>query len=1257
MSLLIELEENIISNCFSLDPSKKESKIRYQEEKIEVTPKQFFDLTYITSTLKELFINLNQNLLGINMNRSIILSAKHGTGKTHALLALYNLFQAPEVAEDYLKENKIKLNKFTITEIKNNSQSCILDLSKEKTDKIWEVIFNKLDKKDILKNIYGYPEVDEIRELINNKYTLILIDGLKEYFDSIDDEREDYLLEANKIFLTTLLKEAKENDKLIIGLGTLEDNQIIADINNELEIRVKNMNNLDECREIIFNRLFKNKKTKRKEIKEVIDKYLEEYQRIGFSFKNIEQVRENFINSYPFHPQLLNYIIKSYQKYCTYLPKPMNHIKILAKLVKENYQDKELILLSDLNTKLFEKINIGITEAFQENLLDCVDKGEYCSDILKIIFLVQISEDRFVSQEEILQGLVMPDKNNAKAIEENLKRVINHSSQLITENLKYKIKVDKDIITLINEKLPKMDRRKAQNKLLSFFRENFVDFDYKIYNFDQIKDDSDFKVVLLLTPPESKKELIKEIKNKIYNRNFKNNLLIIKADKSICTPENINTIKKINLLDQLKEGENNFFNSEVELFRDLLEDQLRKSLENLKYSYLIWTQVQGKIDLVEKKIESLNINLKEEIEADFTTIEKYIKRKLNERKKITVEELLLETKKNIFNPIIIQDQTFYNVIKKLSIKDEIYISKNNEVYNKSKELLLKYILSILEQKCSLAIQDLIYRIEENIELNFKVDQQELYDLLIALHKGQKIFFDKNNNCIYKDNSVLIQEKVAEINNKEARKELFDYIKEELFDIEIQIYGHDQIKDNKKVKVLLLDISHKLVASNLEKYANNSLLYRRELEFFLNDKIYKKLKYKNTLAIIKPKEDLFSVEIINLIKEIIAIRNSDSIRKESGVLNEKKRILNNLLQNINWLYLKWEQDTKGIKLKQEKISIDNILEEIKPDFNLAKGLVKAEIDNRGDKIYTEELLEGFKQDRSKIFLIEDEFFDALIDELRVENYLFTASNNKLIYKDIRTLIKDQLREVDDNIAKERLIALISKDLFGQEFKVYSYHQLEDKNDLEYVILLNDLYSDDRLKEFLEDNIYHGRKFQNTLVIIKANENILVEENIILMKKILLLEELKANIGIRTKLKEKKKQLLHNLRSSFGVYLRWFAKDGEVKLSKEDLEYESFNLSQMIKSDRLLLKEFILREIKGKTAGVLIEKLLSCCKSYRHNPFISDDIIFYQVIEQLYDSSKITLKDKNSKVYYEEKIIINKDMVLLDSNINFDNQKAN
>jgi hypothetical protein len=788
-----ELNQQENSKCqFDLNVARLET----EEDCLENNLESFLELTYPSQLIKDVIEFINSSLKNNKMRYkdnggTVILYGGHGLGKSHALITAYSLFRDFDIAADWLDNHNIKFNKFNAFAIKNKSRSCIISLLDESEDRIWVPIFEKLGRINLLKQKDKVPSKNTLRKIAKEENIAIFIDGFEKFFNQLQKNNEDVLLEDNKLFITNLLKEASKNENLIVFIAALGTEEVIQQIFPKQEVIIKDADKISQRNDFIFYHLFDQLKNDqfRTNVGSSIDNILEEYENTSISILNPEKFREELIASYPFHPDLLAILKNIYRANFAQIKDGENEISILKDLI-EQYKDKELLVLSDLPLDIFGTAFSKLNNALEAELKNIdLDTKKYYQRILKTIFFYTIDNNNQATKENILKAIIRPgEENNIKQLLAELNELIEQGNYIGSNEDIYFIKPKKSLNTLIQEQIENISEQETRGQLKEYIRNYIFDSNYKFYEDNNLADNREFSYLLLLDRIDDKTQLENLLNQQVYDDlTYENSFVFIIATEDIVADKYLDLVQQVIAIRTIIDYQ---VGEEKEKLQEQLKDTEEELIDLLKESfgsYLKWAITDdGESKLEQVGFELQNINNPQDIIIDKRAIKDYI---LNiEQDVIQLDELLDDMKKNRYAPFVPGQKVLYEVIEDLEM-DEGFI-----------------------------------------------------------------FVEETKN-LYKSLSAFLEGKRKKVSDNTAKNKLVSHLKHDLFNPNYKIYGRDEIPDEEQLQfvIIISDLiedknERRFLEEKIYKgrnYQNRLLLMKSNTNIFTEENI-KKVKKEISL---------------------------------------------------------------------------------------------------------------------------------------------------------------------------------------------------------------------------------------------------------------------------------------------------------------------------------------------------------------------------------------------------------------------------
>ena len=200
VSEILDVRDEVLNR--EIDGVLKSYKVDSDEIRLENNPEKFFEITYPSNTMKNVLEVINDKLQNKTSKGNIILAGPYGSGKSHGLIAIYHLFNNSELGNKWLNKWNLELS------LPSNSKSLLISLGKKDYTYLWEPIFIKGKREDLIKKVEKYPGTDLIEEFVGNDIVIILLDEIETWYQSFnrDNKEEKAQVERNRFFYRIYLK-------------------------------------------------------------------------------------------------------------------------------------------------------------------------------------------------------------------------------------------------------------------------------------------------------------------------------------------------------------------------------------------------------------------------------------------------------------------------------------------------------------------------------------------------------------------------------------------------------------------------------------------------------------------------------------------------------------------------------------------------------------------------------------------------------------------------------------------------------------------------------------------------------------------------------------------------------------------------------------------------------------------------------------------------------------------------------------------
>ncbi|KXA95606.1 hypothetical protein AKJ36_00090 [candidate division MSBL1 archaeon SCGC-AAA259I07] len=640
-------------------------KISADEDRLETNPKNLFDLTYPSNALRNVLELIDEKLKYKNSQGAAVLTGTYGSGKSHGLIALYYLFKNPDIAKNWLNSWNI--------DIKNpsDSDSVILSTLETDADLLWKPIFERAEREDLLEKVKRYPETGTIEKLVEDNTLAILLDEIESWYQSMQKDSSEELIERNRVFIQNLLEVANDpNQNLFVFITTLGKGTSLDEIIQRTNPRYIDMSASGDREDIIQHRLFKMSEEKKEgKIREIVSEYVDKYN-APIEIEDEKRYEERMVQSYPFHPQLLNLLDRIYE---TASQNVRGEMRVLAEVLARKYKDTDLILLSDVNEKAFQGINLDLIRRFRADVEKRVSDIAYGEKLLRSILMYSLDEKSGpANPSDTLLGTYKPTEGmTLTQLDMSLENLVGMAHYLHREDGHYTIKTEENVMALANKEVENIEDTEASNKIAEILKESVFDNRVFIYETEKedIPDDKEITYVVLGKSYGSDSQLKEELEDFYEGREYQNTIIFV-------SPRNGGSIKDSSLLDKSKlilaaERLKGKIEDPEEKLQDLQDEEKKEILNEIENQYGYWINWSPEtetsvVDIVKRPVSADIDDIKEKIETDKSLLEEKIQESVSGKEEgVKVGHLLRDFKKYRKNPVISNDTTYYNVLRRM----------------------------------------------------------------------------------------------------------------------------------------------------------------------------------------------------------------------------------------------------------------------------------------------------------------------------------------------------------------------------------------------------------------------------------------------------------------------------------------------------------------------------------------------------------------------------------------------------------------
>lgn len=662
-------------------------KVESEGDSIESEPEKFFSTTYPSNAIKNVLARVNDKLTYESDRGGFVLSGPRGSGKSHALVTLYHLFKHPKIAKDWLKNWHIDLK------IPQNSDGIILSAQETDPDLLWEPIFRKAGKEDLLNKVKRYPTTDIIKELVGDRTFAIFLDEFGTWWETFDESVDRKNIKKNEMFLLALLEVADDRDyQLNVFITSYGSISGLDQTLNRTKPYREDMASTGDREEIIFHRLLETPRNKldRGRLKKVIQEYTRKYEE-PIHISNMPRYEEKFLKSYPFHPQLLQIVDDIYEG-AKERQSVRGEMVVLADTLAKNYDQTDAILLSDIEAGAIREIDRELVNKYETDVKKRVGKDTLAEKILKVILMFSLQEAAAASESDILLGTFKPTEGmSLTQLSMALENIFGKAHYLHKKDGHYSIKKQRALWALIESEKRDIqeDSKEVREELITLIKREIFENQGYIYEFEreEIPDHKKNEFVVTLRTYGSDENLKSELEKFLHGRQYQNALVFITPKHKDILDDSalLEKLRRVRAAKRLKErieGKED----DLDLFiRDGMEDAI-SYLEDLYGYWIKWASQQKEeiheVALIKKKVQPDIQEIRDTIKTDRSVLKEAIMREIkgNEQGK-PVGTLLGNFKAMRKYPFLSNETLFYNVIKELN-REQIIIrgDRGNEYW-------------------------------------------------------------------------------------------------------------------------------------------------------------------------------------------------------------------------------------------------------------------------------------------------------------------------------------------------------------------------------------------------------------------------------------------------------------------------------------------------------------------------------------------------------------------------------------------------
>lgn len=529
---------------------------------------RILEITYPTNTLTTIVENTAAALdkdSGFSEGGQIV-GGGYGSGKSHIELVVYHLFNSSTIGQKWLDQQGISV------ELPTNTRTAALQMFNLDSDynRLSEAVGDYLGI-DQWADGTSLPTVHEIRDTLEGRPTLVLIDEFERWFGMAD--RSEYQ-DDNLAFLQNLLEAAGRDDtQLSVFVSLLYENDDVQAITQRTNPFTHDLSSRrDEKIDFILHRL----------VGEVIDpegvsslakEYTDVYrQNDQIQLEDYQDMEDRIERYYPFHPLLLDLLMEKYSEQ-RISSDARGLLRFLTEILRDNFNGTDLILTGNVDV-------FGYTDRFQ--YIDNELVGKYINDyhrlqkadgdfddlieeLVNIVLLHSLGRggEEGANKREMLMGIIRKGINAHRIIQTFTEDVYGHAWHIHRINGEYAFDTEENPAARIEKKAEDIHKHDAIHRVESLIRGDLFDGENNVFildpvNTDQnIPDNKALKIVVSLGAKRSYDEDFKALTTG-QEREFNNTLVLVTPAKRSSVNTNTGIIelgRKVVAGEQLKREE------------------------------------------------------------------------------------------------------------------------------------------------------------------------------------------------------------------------------------------------------------------------------------------------------------------------------------------------------------------------------------------------------------------------------------------------------------------------------------------------------------------------------------------------------------------------------------------------------------------------------------------------------------------------------------------------------------------------------
>jgi len=435
--------------------------------------------TFPTAPLRALVEHVAQKLKGEQRKGFVVVRGDLGSGKSHALLALYHVILSGRDAHPWLSKWKIKGT------VPSSARVVLAQLASEVPETLWELLFERAELPD-LAALKRTPKREEWAHVAQDQPTLLIIDELEGWFNQLDGTPR----EQTKVALQNLFEAANlENVPLAVAVSIYGRNPALMEFVNRTQPPILDVGTAEDRKKIVRHRLVEADSIDESKVKELAKGYTEAYQRIGGELPrataHLADVQKDIVEAFPFHPAFLDRVFQVYSA-ASHHELTRGVIFLCATLLREFAAQRDLMLTGDvdiLNEQLAQdlrKLDADLVASAQSDLTDQCREIKAARGVIGAILLPSFLPlgHAGATREDILLGNYRPAMN-VNDLQGDVEQVISQSWHIDEDKEQERYFVAKEIVLskqIEQQARAMIDSPEGRQKAAERIRETLCEF-------------------------------------------------------------------------------------------------------------------------------------------------------------------------------------------------------------------------------------------------------------------------------------------------------------------------------------------------------------------------------------------------------------------------------------------------------------------------------------------------------------------------------------------------------------------------------------------------------------------------------------------------------------------------------------------------------------------------------------------------------------------------------------------------------------